>query len=242
MHIPKKLYEPTSGGTLLWIDEEGKFPLPEWLRGMRKLGRNTNKSLAPSWMQSFSDGRSMADYVKYLKQDMRGLHAAKDSLPIFQALLQLGWKPDALVALNTGENNLIMKGQSESIQMSGTMVNAVYPYNKKLASQPTISVDFWRHGGENQLWSIYDYTESYLESCFGVDITSLPQSNDGHSDPGDKSTSTISLCTNNYADEGVLPESSQRDRADVMEDSDAINTCSNATNQTLAVIVMSRSR
>ena len=159
----------------------------------------------------------MADYVKYLKHDVRGLHAAEDSLQIFQALLELGWKPDALVALNTGEKNLLMKSQSESIQMSAKMVNTVYPYNKKQASQPTISVDFWRHGGENKLWSIYDYTESYLQSCFAVDITSLTQSNDGHSDPSTRSTSTFSLCTNNYA-EAVLPNSTQRDRADVMKD------------------------
>lgn len=218
MHIPKKLYEPTSGGTMLWIDEEGKFPLPEWMRGMRKLSANYSEN-APSWMQSFSDGRSMADYVKYLKQDVRGLHAAEDSAQILQALLELGWKPDAVVALNGGENNLLMSGQSESIQMSAKMVNTVYPYNKKQASQPTISVDFWRHGGENKLWSIYDYTESYLQSCFAVDLTSLTQSNDGHSDPSTRSTSTIALCTNNYANaEAVLPKSSQRDRADVMKE------------------------
>ena len=202
---------------MLWVDEEGKFPLPEWMRGMRKLSSNSSKKSAPSWIQSFSDGRSMADYVEYLKHDVRGLHAAEDSLQIFQALLELGWKPDALVALNTGEKNLLMKSQSESIQMSAKMVNTVYPYNKKQASQPTISVDFWRHGGENKLWSIYDYTESYLQSCFGVDITSLTQSNDGHSDPSTRSTSTFSLCTNNYA-EAVLPNSTQRDRADVMKD------------------------
>ena len=215
MHIPKKLWEPTSGGTMLWIDEEGKFPLPEWMRGMRKLSANSKN--APSWMQSFSDGRSMADYVRYMKQDVRGLHAAEESPQILQALLELGWEPDALVALNTEENNLLMNGQSESIQMSAKMVNTVYPYNKKQASQPTISVDFWRHGGENKLWSVYDYTESYLQSCFAVDITSLTQSNDGHSDPSTRSTSTISLCTNNYA-EAVLPNSTQRDRADVMKD------------------------
>lgn len=215
MHIPKKLWEPTSGGTMLWIDEEGKLPLPEWMRGMRKLSANSKN--APSWMQSFSDGRSMADYVRYMKQDVRGLHAAEESPQILQALLELGWKPDALVALNTGENNLLMNGQSESIQMSAKMVNTVYPYNKKQASQPTISVDFWRHGGENKLWSVYDYTESYLQSCFAVDITSLTQSNDGHSDPSTRSTSTISLCTNNYA-EAVLPNSTQRGRADVMKD------------------------
>mmetsp|Transcript_61536 Transcript_61536/g.134727 ORF Transcript_61536/g.134727 Transcript_61536/m.134727 type:complete len:1116 (+) Transcript_61536:94-3441(+) len=215
MHIPKKLWEPTSGGTMLWIDEEGKLPLPEWMRGMRKLSANSKN--APSWMQSFSDGRSMADYVRYMKQDVRGLHAAEESPQILQALLELGWKPDALVALNTGENNLLMNGQSESIQMSAKMVNTVYPYNKKQASQPTISVDFWRHGGENKLWSVYDYTESYLQSCFGLDITSLTQSNDGHSDPSTRSTSTISLCTNNYA-EAVLPNSTQRGRADVMKE------------------------
>ena len=178
-----------------------------------KLGK-----MAPSWMHSFSDGRSMADYVKYFKQDMRGLHAAQESLKILQALQDLGWKPDALVALNHGPENRLMEGQSESVQLSARMVNSVYPYNKKLASQPTISVDFWRHGGEQKLWSIYDYTESYLESCFTIEVTSLTQSNDGHSDPGDKIISSLALCTNNYAEPKSLPETSKRDRAEVMEE------------------------
>lgn len=161
----------------------------------------------------------MADYVQYSDKDMRGLHVASDSSSVLSALSELGWKPDALVALNEGTNeNRLMQNQSESVQMSARMVNSVYPYNKKLASQPTISVDFWRHGGEQKLWSIYDYTESYLQSCFTIDVTSLTGTNDGHSDPGEKIISSIALCTNNYAEPGSLPETSKRDRADVMEE------------------------
>ncbi|CAJ1349983.1 unnamed protein product [Effrenium voratum] len=28
IHLPKSLYEPSNGTSMLWVDEEGKFPIP----------------------------------------------------------------------------------------------------------------------------------------------------------------------------------------------------------------------
>ena len=112
------------------------------------------------------------------------------------------------------------KSQNESAQLSGAIVNSVYPYNKQLAGLPSLPTDPFRHGGENKLWSIYDYTESYLQSCFSIDATSLPSANDGASDLGGDLTATIALCTNNFVggNRSSLPSASQILREDVMQE------------------------
>ncbi|CAJ1393190.1 unnamed protein product [Effrenium voratum] len=205
IHLPKSLYEPSNGTSMLWVDEEGKFPIPEWIRGMRRM-TNLNKTSTPSWMLVFSDGRDLNHYKQYVEKDVRGLHEASESSPVLAALLSLGWTPDPIVKVE--------EDQSESAQLSGAMVNSVFPYNKQLAGLQSLPTN----GGENKLFSIYDYTESYAESCFQVEAMSLPSADDGASDLGGQLTATIGLCTNNWvsSERKNIPSSSQVTRQDVM--------------------------
>ncbi|CAJ1349984.1 unnamed protein product [Effrenium voratum] len=160
----------------------------------------------PSWMLVFSDGRDLNHYKQYVEKDVRGLHEASESSPVLAALLSLGWTPDPIVKVE--------EDQSESAQLSGAMVNSVFPYNKQLAGLQSLPTN----GGENKLFSIYDYTESYAESCFQVEAMSLPSADDGASDLGGQLTATIGLCTNNWvsSERKNIPSSSQVTRQDVM--------------------------
>ncbi|CAJ1431034.1 unnamed protein product [Effrenium voratum] len=208
--FPKWLYAGDNH-SLLWTDAEGKFPLPDWVRGMRKLW-DVNASKLPSWLSSFSDGRSLNHYKDKAALDPRGLHSAQDALPVFLALRRLGWAPDPVVRISTK--------QTESPQMSAHLVTSVFPFNKKLSGLQSLPTDPLRHGGENALWSVYDYTESYFLNCFVLEAMSLPTADDGVSDLGGELTASITLCTNSWSDEqrSAVPASSKVARADIMEE------------------------
>lgn len=225
--LPKRLWQGDNR-SLLWADEEGKFPLPEWVRGMRKM-TDLNPDKWPAWMFQFNDGRNLDHYIGKMNYDVRGLHAVEDSAPVLQALESLGWKPDPLVRMHVEEKKHFWHSekpqyteQAEGVQISGKLVTAVYPYTKEMAGMQSLPFDVLRHGGESKLTSVYDYTESYVESCFVLEALSLPSADDvddGWTEMGGRMSASMTFCTNNFQSKqrSAVPASSAVDRKDVMQ-------------------------
>ncbi|OLP82775.1 hypothetical protein AK812_SmicGene36542 [Symbiodinium microadriaticum] len=183
----------------------------------------------PAWMFQFNDGRNLDHYIGKMNYDVRGLHAVEDSAPVLQALESLGWKPDPLVRMHVEEKKHFWHSekpqyteQAEGVQISGKLVTAVYPFTKEMAGMQSLPFDVLRHGGESKLTSVYDYTESYVESCFVLEALSLPSADDvddGWTEMGGRMSASMSFCTNNFQSEqrSAVPTSSAVDRKDVMQ-------------------------
>eukprot|EP00439_Symbiodinium_sp_Y106_P065589 s134_g10.t1 len=229
--LPRRLWQGDNR-SLLWADKEGKFPLPEWVRGMRKM-TDLNPDKWPAWMFHFNDGRNLDHYIAKMNYD--------DSSPILAALETLGWKPDPLVRMHVEEKKHFWNSekpqyteQAEGVQISGKLVTAVYPYTKEMAGMQTLPFDMLRHSGESTLTSVYelrqhsdagflwDYTESYVESCFVLEALSLPSADDvddGWTEMGGRMSASMTFCTNNFQSpkRDAVPVSSAVDRKDVMQ-------------------------